>query len=121
MRLRPCLGSPDRPGCTQLTTGSRCEPCRLSVGRARERKRGRPSSTRRGLGAEHRRVRKAVLVPGAECHLCGGPIDLTLAYPHPQSGVAHHVVPRVDGGQSTLANERAAHKRCNEQHGAGPR
>jgi len=47
-------------------------------------------------------------------------IDLELRWPHPQSFTRDHVRPRSLGGRDSLANQRPAHKLCNEKRGNKP-
>jgi 5-methylcytosine-specific restriction endonuclease McrA len=84
-----------------------CATCR------RERERARGTSTQRGLGADHRRVREQVLAEETTCWLCGRPgtADDPL--------VADHVLARADGGRNERANYRAAHASCNSRRGRG--
>jgi hypothetical protein len=73
---RPCIGADGRPcptrGLTKHSSG-RCEGCRRSNWRSRG------SSTERGYGAEHRRVReqwRPIVAAGlAECVRCHELID----------------------------------------------
>jgi len=47
---------------------------------------------------------------GTRCYWCSKPIDLTLAYPHPQSFSIEHLQARSKGGHVTdPANMRPAH------------
>jgi 5-methylcytosine-specific restriction endonuclease McrA len=97
--LCPDCGHPhDRRG--------RCAAC----ARAHERARG--SSTQRGLGADHRRIREQVLAEERLCWICGGhgTEDDPLT--------ADHVLARVAGGRNVRANYRAAHASCNSRRGA---
>ena len=86
-----------------------CPRCR------REHERQRGSSTKRGLGADYRRVRAQVLREETRCWLCGQPARLG------DPLTADHVVARVDGGTNTRENLRAAHASCNSRRGAGGR
>lgn len=52
------------------------------------------------------------------CHICGEPIDYTLPYLDPGEFVVDHVIPRAKGGPDTLANKRAAHRKCNSAKAA---
>ena len=82
-----------------------CPACR------REHERARGSSTQRGLGADHRRVRAQVLREETTCWICGRPGSpgdpLT----------ADHIDARADGGTNTRENMRAAHASCNSRRG----
>jgi 5-methylcytosine-specific restriction endonuclease McrA len=51
------------------------------------------------------------------CHICGEPIDPTLACPDRMAGVCDHIIPRYYGGQSALDNLAAAHNGCNSRKG----
>lgn len=54
---------------------------------------------------------------GADCHLCGIPIDYSLTYPDPMSKSLDHVIPLSKGGAHTLSNVKMAHLRCNSKKG----
>ena len=59
------------------------------------------------------------------CHQCGYPIDTQLAYPHPLSWSADHIVPtsklaKDDPRQWHISNLEATHLRCNQARGAKP-
>lgn len=47
------------------------------------------------------------------CGICGGDIDYTLRYPHPDCYVVDHIHPRAKGGPDAIDNKQAAHNRCN--------
>lgn len=49
------------------------------------------------------------------CHLCGGPTDPHVLYPHRDYPVVDHVVPLAKGGEHGPSNWRTAHNRCNSQ------
>jgi 5-methylcytosine-specific restriction protein A len=89
------------PGCklTLITSPAiRCATCE----RAHNQRRG--SATARGLGSAYQRRRQTILArDGGVCWVCG------------QAGAdtVDHVVPRARGGDSSEANLRAAHARCN--------
>lgn len=53
------------------------------------------------------------------CAICGGTLNRTLMWPHPQATVADHIEPWVDAPhlRYAAANGQAAHKLCNEQKG----
>ena len=55
---------------------------------------------------------------GNRCGLCGQPVDLTLAYPHPLSRSVDHIVPLSRGGEHEASNCQLAHLRCNLSKGA---
>jgi 5-methylcytosine-specific restriction endonuclease McrA len=50
---------------------------------------------------------------GADCHLCGDPIDMTLGGVHPGRWNVDHLVPRASGGLHVWGNLRLAHMACN--------
>lgn len=85
-------------------TGRTCSGC--------NRERG--SSTARGLGAEHRRIRRQVLAEETTCWLCGKPG--TEADPLQ----ADHIVARADHGSTDRSNYHAAHSSCNARRGQTP-
>ncbi len=81
---RPCLG------CGRLTTRSYCSFC--------------GKTTRRGLGADHRRRARRIRY-ATTCHICGMPGSWTdLDDPL----TADHVVPRADGGRWSELRRRTA-------------
>jgi len=55
------------------------------------------------------RIRKT----GANCHICGEPIDYTLPHTDDRSFVVDHVIPLAKGGTDTPDNVKAAHRDCN--------
>lgn len=73
-----------------------------------------PSSTARGLGAEHRRARAALLpyAYGKPCPLCGEVMAKGQALD------LDHVVPRAHGGH-VRDGVRITHASCNRSRGAG--
>lgn len=75
---------------------------------------GSLTTTERGLGSQHRRNAKVVKARalGSACPKCGWPM-LSVA-----DMDADHIVARVFGGTSVLANLRALHRRCNRSSGA---
>ena len=50
---------------------------------------------------------------GADCSICGDPIDLGRKYPDPMSRSVDHVIPRSRGGRDDLENYALAHFICN--------
>ena len=71
----------------------------------------------------YRRNRAAILRGSPVCHICGQPIDTSLAYwitkpdgtrtINPQAGTADHVDPFANGGSDHVANLKPAHASCN--------
>lgn len=58
---------------------------------------------------------------GEPCCLCGGRIDLSIAYPDPWSFTVEHVVPTSHGGADFGDDQLApCHFRCNRQRSNGP-
>ena len=55
---------------------------------------------------------------GTDCHLCGGPVDMTLAWPDRDSKSVDHVVPLSKGGAHDPSNCALAHMGCNSSKGA---
>jgi 5-methylcytosine-specific restriction endonuclease McrA len=55
---------------------------------------------------------------GLDCHLCGRPVDMDLAWPHRDSKSVDHVIPLSRGGEHVLANCALAHMGCNSSKGA---
>jgi hypothetical protein len=74
----------------------------------------RRTTTEKGLGYAHQRLRKALLsslVPGSRCPRCGEAM-----LPHIQALDLDHAVPRSQGGAG--GPSRLAHASCNRRHGA---
>lgn len=98
MAKRVCLET----GCPTLTDRTRCPE------HERERDRARGSSTERGYGTEHRKLR-AQLAPaaiGTNCHFCGKPMlsSQSLALDHTEDrtgyrGIVHLACNAADGGR----------------------
>lgn len=83
-----------------------------------------PSSTARGLGVEWRRLAKrARTVYPNVCHVCGGPINLTLPPGDPMSWTCDHLDARSRYGNKVpdITRVRPAHRSCNSRRGAGPK
>ncbi len=50
------------------------------------------------------------------CGICGKPVDMSLAYPHPMSKCIDHIIPVSKGGHpSDIDNLQLAHWTCNRQ------
>lgn len=65
--------------------------------------------------AQRDRDRASIRSTRAACHICGQPIDYTLAWPDPRCFVVDHVIPLKRGGPDTRANKAAAHNECNSK------
>lgn len=107
MPLRPCLD------CGALSKGSRCPTHDAAIKRRRDQR--RPSTTERGLGAEHRRQVKALLAetgPLTNCPNCGRPITPK----NPITG--EHGVARAHGGTEVTG---LICRICNSTAGGGIR
>lgn len=50
-----------------------------------------------------------------KCYLCGGPLIMSEAVPHPHAPTIDHVKPLAHGGAHTYDNIRAAHFICNSR------
>jgi len=101
--MRVCGGVPG----DAFPEGSRASgyKCRDSANEIQRRKRARRgSTTQRGLGADHQKLAKQVLREETSCWLCNRP-----ARPDDPLEV-DHVKPRSEGGTTTRANLRAAHR-----------
>ncbi|WP_370462981.1 HNH endonuclease [Nocardiopsis sp. FR26] len=99
---RPCLD------CGVLTRqGSRCGECGAKRQAARDQQRG--SSSARGLGYRHRKLREIVLADSPPCHWCGDPAT-----------TADHLVPRSLGGSTTLDNYVPSCRPCNSSRQDNP-
>lgn len=59
------------------------------------------------------RDRAALRRTGADCGICGQPIDYTLPYLDPMSFEADHIIAINNGGRDVLDNKQASHRRCN--------
>ena len=100
MAKRVCI----EPECPVLTDRTRCTQ------HERARDRGRGSSTARGYGTQHRKLR-AQLAPaaiGTTCHFCGQPIltGQKVALDHTEDrtgyrGIVHLTCNAADGGRRT--------------------
>jgi 5-methylcytosine-specific restriction endonuclease McrA len=72
------------------------------------------TTTEKGLGYAHQRLRAALLaalVPGSRCPRCGEPM-----WARYQALDLDHAVPRSQGGAA--GPSRLAHASCNRRHGA---
>ena len=72
--------------------------------------------------AQRQRDRDTIKRTGAGCHICGQPIDYTLPHLDPLAFEVDHLVPLSSASTDaerdaldTLANKRAAHRRCNSK------
>jgi 5-methylcytosine-specific restriction endonuclease McrA len=71
----------------------------------------RPGTVRRQVAILRERY-------GDNCWLCALPIDFAITDANdPMRYSRDHVVPRVLGGGSTVANMRLAHRQCNSRRG----
>jgi 5-methylcytosine-specific restriction endonuclease McrA len=50
---------------------------------------------------------------GWRCQICGGKVSPDRSYPDPLFGSMDHIIPVSEGGDSSTANLRLAHLRCN--------
>lgn len=57
---------------------------------------------------------------GEPCALCGGPIDLDLAWPDPDSLEVDHITPTSHGGTDDYEQLQPSHRRCNRARGNLP-
>jgi 5-methylcytosine-specific restriction enzyme A len=98
------------PGCHgRFPKPGRCTDCK------RQTNRERGTTTQRGLGSDHQRIRLQVLAEETVCWICGKPGTAN------DPLTADHVVPRIAGGRNTRSNYRAAHSSCNSRRGnTGP-
>ncbi|WP_425456791.1 endonuclease domain-containing protein [Aeromicrobium piscarium] len=96
--MRVCAES----GCPALTTTTRCPV------HTRKRDRARGTSTERGYGSDHRRLRTELLPAalGKPCHFCGEPMlaGQSLALDHTEDrsgyrGIVHLSCNAADGGR----------------------
>jgi 5-methylcytosine-specific restriction endonuclease McrA len=94
-----CLGDPmTNEPCYRLTRTTRCEQHTGRLG---------GTTTQRGYGTEHQRIRARLLATATRCHWCGKPFTPS------DPMVADHVKPYSQGGRSDAANLVAAHRSCN--------
>jgi 5-methylcytosine-specific restriction endonuclease McrA len=108
-RMRVCSGCGTLIPAGTKSSGYKCRDCANRIQRAKRARRG--STTERGLGAQHQRLARQVLAEEPTCWLCGEParVDDPLE--------VDHVIPRSEGGATTRANLRAAHRSCNRSRG----
>lgn len=68
------------------------------------------------------RARALIRRSGANCHICGLPIDYKLKTPDPMSFEVDHIVPvSVNPSlEAVPSNWAASHRRCNKQKDARP-
>lgn len=69
---------------------------------------------------EYVSVAKLVERDGLECHLCGELIDLMVPTFRHEGVSIDHLVPVKDGGETSMANCRLAHRLCNMRRGSRP-
>lgn len=96
MALRVCIVH----GCPTLTASTRCKAHEA----AHQHTRGTRQA--RGYDATHDRNRATLLADNPPCHKCGAPAT-----------TAGHIVPRIDGGTSDLANLAPECGPCNYSEG----
>lgn len=84
----------------------------------------RSTSSKTGQATRDRWRKKIIAKYGAKCWLClalglidDAIIDMDLRVPDPRAFTRDHVKPRSLGGRDSLANQRPAHKVCNESRG----
>lgn len=69
---------------------------------------------RRQFAKQRAKLRKYAESVGANCSICGQPIDMTLKFPDPWSATTDHIIPVNKGGHpSDPDNLALAHFRCN--------
>ncbi len=86
----------------------------------------RSTSDKTGQHTRHAWRVKLLKKYGGHCHLCVAAgvdermsaIDLTLSWPDRMCFTRDHVKPRSMGGRDSLANQRPAHRWCNESRGS---
>jgi len=109
MPLRPCLD------CGDLTSGTRCGPCRRLADNARYARRG--TTAQRGLSGAHARMSqhyKATDTPCACNGECGHHEGVCGRHGTPDNPItAGHIQARVDGGRSHPSNYRPECRSCN--------
>jgi len=113
-RARERRGAEDRPitcaGCErQLTVHNRTQRfCSRACNKRAWGHRPRPG----------KHIRQRVLArDNWTCYLCAGPIDPSLAWPHPLGASVDHYIPVSAGGTDRDDNLRATHWHCNENKG----
>lgn len=102
---------------------NRCHPCYKLYTRLRQtphlggRKRSEepiPEYGVRPSGRRWREIAAAVYAEETNCGICGGYVDQSLPYTHPQGRTVDHIEPIALGGHTTdRANLRLAHRSCN--------
>jgi hypothetical protein len=98
-----------------------CAHCRkdIPVGKVDGRVRRRRSDVRMcqrckaGLRKHGMSVEQLATRDGANCSLCGAPVDMTKHAPHPGCPSVDHRIPRARGGTNDPANLQLAHLVCN--------
>ncbi len=66
-----------------------------------------------------RRRESLRLRDGDNCHICGKPIDFTMAGNTGLAATLDHIVPKYKGGVNALSNLKLAHAECNRKRGCG--
>ena len=102
-----CLGLPNEP-CARIVQ----RPARRCARHQQAWEHRRGSTTQRGYGTRHQKLRDRMLTRISRCHYCG-----TLPTPdNPMT--ADHLIPVVKGGKTEAANYVPACLRCNSGKGA---
>jgi len=105
--MRPCLA------CGTPTPHSRCEPCAAARAADLERRRQRPSTSRRGYGTRWQRLSRRARVLQPWCSRCGTTVDLTADHVDALAAGGTRT-PRVDDGSIDVLC-----RRCNASKGRG--
>lgn len=110
----PCddCGTPTTRGRNQA--GRFCARC--SLRRAKER------NARKDYGWTSSALLPSVRALAARdnyiCHVCDGPVDMTLPHNDRMAPTRDHIVPRYAGGSHDPSNLKLAHRGCNSRRGA---
>lgn len=77
-------------------------------------KRFRPDYDNAAIRRVYEANRKKIFATQSVCGICGKPVDKSLKFPHPMSGVIDHIIPIDKGGHPCdLDNLQLAHNACN--------
>lgn len=80
-------------------------------------------------GSKWRAVRERVFREESDCHICGDPVDLSIPYQDPRTGLinglsksVHHLDPHPTPDTVAIRSRlRLAHLSCNSSQGDGSR
>jgi 5-methylcytosine-specific restriction protein A len=106
---RPCRW----PGCPEIIPPQGAPYCPAHASEAsRQYEAQRPSSSRRGYGANWRKVRAMYL---ARCPICEDPEGQHRGGPPVLASEVHHIKPLAEGGTNKFSNLQALCKSCHSR------